>query len=109
MKLREVFPPADNERGIALVELLVVTLISTAIVGVSATTYFQILTVNNDNISHMTAVKQMENALYWIGRDAQMAQTVQTQGASGFPFTISWVDWENKNNSVTYSIVSVLR
>jgi len=49
-------------------------------------------------------VKQVENAIYRINRDAQMAQTVQTSNGSGFPVNLTWMQWDSTSNNVTYSI-----
>jgi len=44
------------------------------------------------------------NAIYWLSRDAQMSQTVEPGGASGFPLTLSWIEWDNSAHQITYSI-----
>jgi hypothetical protein len=33
-----------------------------------------------------------------------MAQTVSPDGASGFPLTLQWVDWDNTDREVVYTI-----
>jgi hypothetical protein len=44
------------------------------------------------------------NAIKWISRDAEMSQTIDTSGTSGFPLTLSWVDWNNAEYQVVYTI-----
>jgi hypothetical protein len=47
------------------------------------------------------------NAIYWISRDAQMAQAIA--GDEGFPATtnldLTWTGWDNTVNQVVYSVV----
>ena len=87
-----------------LTELLVAIGISGIILLVASMAIFQVLSVNALDNTNMKAVKQVENAVYYIGRDAQMAQTVQTGGESGLPLNLSWVQWDNTVVQVTYAI-----
>jgi hypothetical protein len=65
----------------------------------------QVWTINASVGNRMTALKQVENAVHWLGRDAQMAQYTTPAGASGFPLNLQWVEWDNTDHDVTYSIV----
>ncbi len=93
-----------SQRGYTLNEMLVALAILGLIAPVIGMSIFQVLSVNELTGNHMTAVKQVESAMYWISHDAQMAQTVQTSGGSGFPLNLAWVEWDNTSNNVTYSI-----
>ncbi len=53
---------------------------------------------------HISAVMQAENAVTWLSRDAQMAQTISPTGGTGFPLDMSWVDWNGDSHQVTYAI-----
>lgn len=64
----------------------------------------QVMNVNSLSTNHIVAVKQVENATYWINRDLRMAQIIQTSGGSGFPLNLSWVEWDNTTHQVTYDI-----
>jgi prepilin-type N-terminal cleavage/methylation domain-containing protein len=93
-----------DQKGFTLIEVLVVTLI-TGIVSYGATMAIsQVYGHNTRSAAHMTAIKQVENAARWIGRDAVMAQNVEPSGASGFPLNLTWVGWDNTLYQVTYSI-----
>lgn len=94
-----------NQGGFTLIELLVVCAIAGIIASAVTTAICQTFSGSARNTSHMTAVKQVENAIHWLSRDVQMSQTVQPSGGSGFPLSLTWTEWDNKVNQVTYSLV----
>jgi flagellar hook assembly protein FlgD len=55
------------------------------------------------NSDYTAASQQAMNAVYWISRDALMAQTVTTNGID-FPLTLVWKGWDSSSNNVTYKI-----
>ncbi|HEY93185.1 MAG TPA: prepilin-type N-terminal cleavage/methylation domain-containing protein [Dehalococcoidia bacterium] len=88
-----------NQRGFTVIELIVAVAIAGIIAGGTATTIYQTVSGNARNGSHMTAVRQVQTAGYWISRDAQMAQPpviVVDDGATSEVevLTLSWVGWE---------------
>lgn len=92
------------QRGFTLYEMLVSLAVLGVIIPVMGMSIFQVLSINTLTGNHLTAVKQVENAIYRINRDVQMAQTVQTGAGSGFPLNLIWVEWDNTSNNVTYTI-----
>lgn len=94
------------QRGFTLYEMLVSLAILGVIIPVIGMSIFQVLSINTLTGNHLTAVKQVENALYRINRDAHMAQTVQTGGGSGFPLNLIWVEWDNTSNNGNYGRAS---
>lgn len=94
-----------DQRGFTLVGWLMAIAVAGVISGGITMTIFQVFDQNARSTAHMTAVKQVEHAVHWISRDAQMAQTVETTDPDGFPLILSWVEWDNTENVVTYSIV----
>ncbi len=84
-----------SQRGFTLIELLVAIAITGLITGGLTMTIFQVFTVNALSNNHMLAVRQVQNAGYWVSRDAQMAQDVAPDpGGTGFPLILTWTDWE---------------
>jgi len=93
-----------NQKGFALIEMTVAIAITGLLTVGTTTAVFQVSTHITRGTNHMTAVKQVENALHWISRDAQMAQIVEPNGDSGFPLNLSWILWDNTMHQVTYTL-----
>ena len=97
-----------SQKGFTLIELLIAIAITGAITGGVTMSIFQTLDYSSRNKARMEAVKQVENAIHWLSRDAQMAQELELAAEpdpDGFPLTLSWVEWEGDQITVTYSIV----
>ena len=65
-----------DQRGFTLVETLIVLAVSGILLSALTFGVIQTIKTNSRSFSHMTAVKEVENAVHWITRDAQMAQTI---------------------------------
>ena len=93
-----------GQRGFTLIEVIVALAI-TGLIGLgAATATVQVLNQGPRNSDYTTASRHTMNAIYWISRDSQMSQTVSPGGASGFPLTLSWIEWDNSEHQVNYSI-----
>ena len=83
-----------NQRGFTLIELI----LAIAITGGITMAIFQVFTGNTRSTNHMIAVKQVQNAGYWLSRDTQMARDVVPgdDGDTGDVeiLTLTWVGWE---------------
>lgn len=93
-----------NQRGFTLLELMVAIGLAGIISSAITMTVFQMFTTNARSSAHMMAVKQVENAIHWVRQDVQMAQIVEPSGGTGFPLNLTWVDWNNTVNQVTYNL-----
>lgn len=103
-------PLLKNEAGLTLLEIMV-SLSIAGLIGLGATmSSAQVLTETSENNDYTSASRNAMNALYWISKDAQMAQVIS--GHSGFPQTsdlsLTWVDWNNSSHNATYSIADGL-
>ncbi len=92
-----------NQKGIALIELIIAVALSVVITGATTATIFQVIEGSNRTNNHMTAVRQVQNAGYWVSHDAQMAQSVNTTTSDGFPLTLTWTAWDTTEHEVVYS------
>jgi hypothetical protein len=95
-----------SQKGICLIEVLAVVLITGLIGATLATAVFELVNINSSSINHITAIKQVESAVHWLNRDIQMSQTVLTDAESGFPLNLSWVEWDHTVNQVSYALES---
>ena len=102
MKFRRLI---KSEKGITLIEMAVAIAI-TGIIGLGATAaIYHVMTQSDQNTGATSARHHTLNAIHWMSRDVQMAQTVSPEGISGFPLTLQWVAWDNVGHEVVYSIV----
>src|SRR3972149_967956 len=95
-----------GQRGFTLIEMIL-SLALTSFIGLGAS--FAIAQVTRDtqrNSDYTTASQQAMNAVYWIGQDIQMAQTVTGTGL--FPdsgdLVLTWIWWDNTEYTITYSL-----
>lgn len=90
-----------NERGFTLIELTIVIAIIALIAGGATMSIIQVVKGNERSNNHMTAVRQVQNAGFWISRDTQMAQVITTDDDTGTAetevLTLTWVGWERKD------------
>ena len=93
-----------NEKGFTLIELLIAITIMVLAIGAAGGAIFQIFRGMESNNDHMTAVRQVQNAGYWISRDAQMAQTVTTDGLTLPDFlVVNWTEWDDAGDPIYHS------
>ena len=101
-----------NQMGFTLIELVVAIAISGVITGAITTTIFQVIEGSARTNNHMTAVRQVQSAGYWVSHDVLMAQEVELADeavddpdGTRFPFTLTWTEWDtNKVIQVVYSL-----
>lgn len=96
-----------NQRGFTFIEVMLVIAITGVITGGITMTFFQVINGNIRTSNHMTAVRQVQSAGYWVSHDAQMAQEVEVGAASGFPFTLTWTDLDGYKHHFFYSLVDM--
>ena len=59
------------EKGFTLLELIIAMAIGVIIIGAMGGALYQILAASNSSSNNMMAIRQVQNAGYWIGRDVQ--------------------------------------
>jgi len=95
-----------DQRGFSAAELLIAITIASVIGGGVVMSISQVFNTSVQNSDHTVATKHVSNVIYWVRRDAKMAQTVQVDaGASGLPLVLSWDDWDSTHHEITYNLV----
>lgn len=91
--------------GFTLIELLVSLFIMTVAAGGAGLAFYQIARNTGRNTDYLSTVRQVENAGYWISRDAQMALTIlTTANLTGNDFvSFNWTEWDQDGNPLYYS------
>ncbi len=111
MILRRLARVNRNQRGFSLIELVIALAIAALVGGGAVMATFSVITTNSGSTTHMTAVKEVENAVHWLTRDAQMAQFEEDEPPTGpwafndpiHPLVLTWVnDYDGISGNVTY-------
>ncbi len=97
----------SGQRGFTFVELLMAMMVTAMIAAAAGATIHQLMTSNTRHTNHMVAVKQVENALHFIARDVQQAQTIEIapDPVAAWPdpvMHLEWTDWDDTDYTVEY-------
>lgn len=95
-----------GEKGYIYIELVVAITIAALVVAATSMAIFQVLKNSESNSNHMTAVRQVQNAGYWISRDTHMAQSVTTDNLTSPSFLV--ISWTEENSGDKYQVVYTL-
>ena len=97
----------QSERGFTLIELLLVTGIVALITGAASVATAQVFTVTEHSNNHMTAARQVQNAGYWITRDALRAEnvTVVDEPESMDFLVLTWTEWGYDEDTIYHEVV----
>jgi prepilin-type N-terminal cleavage/methylation domain-containing protein len=92
-----------SQRGFTLIELLIAIGITAIITGVLTASIMQVWTVSYRTRDRMTAVRQVQQAGFWVSPDVMTAQKV-TPGAG--PDALLTLNWTVNNNKygIVYSL-----
>ena len=100
---------ANDQSGFVLIEMLMAIAISALIIVGIVDVTVQTVVVNAADNSQMSAIKQVENAIHWIERDAQMASAKwifpKDSTVTDFPLYLQWTGFED---NYTYKITYIL-
>ena len=93
--------------GFTLIELMIALCI-TGVVAVSVvTTIYQLRNISNIHYAHVMSVKQVENAVFYLNRDIQQAQNIETN-VQGNWLTLNWTSWDTSQHQITYRFSNVV-
>lgn len=95
----------QGEKGFTTIELVVAITIMALIGSAAAAATFQVFQGTERNNNHMIAVRQVQNAGYWISRDTPMAQSVTTDNLTLPDFLVlSWTEWDDAGEPTYHSV-----
>jgi prepilin-type N-terminal cleavage/methylation domain-containing protein len=92
----------SNQKGLTLVELVMAMAVTAIIASAVTAVIYQVFNMNARSSNHMIAIRQVQNAGYWVSHDAQMAQSTNVTGPNFL--VLKWTDWNNGQNQVTYTL-----
>ena len=93
-----------GEQGFSHIEILVAMVIVALLTGVAMLSTFQVINVTRSTNDHMTAVRQVQNAGYWISRDALMAKNVIVDLESADFLILTWTEWGYDEDSIYHTV-----
>lgn len=94
-----------GKKGFTLIELVIAMAITVLISGASTMALSQIYGGTGRNNNHLTTVRQVESAGFWISRDAQRAQSISTDNLTSPDFLLlNWTEWDNDGNPIYHSV-----
>lgn len=94
-----------GQKGLTLLELIIAIAITSLITGGIGTIVYQIHTGSARSANHMVAVRQVQEAGYWLSTYAYTAQNTTITGTSGFPLILQWIDFnENKWQKIVFNL-----
>ena len=102
-----------GQRGFTLIEVLIVITLTGLIAGGLTTTIMQVVTMSHRTANRMTAVRQVQQAGFWVSPDVQMSQPdeVDTGNDPGTPefelLTLGWIEFEGAANP-THEVIYTL-
>ena len=104
MKMKKLH---KGQKGFTLLELIIGIAITGLITTAVTMTIFQTFTGSTRSSNHMVAVRQVQEAGYWVSFYAYAAQNMTITGDSGFPLILRWIDFDtNERQKVVFSLNS---
>jgi prepilin-type N-terminal cleavage/methylation domain-containing protein len=97
---KHMFTP--GQRGFTLIELVMAMAAGAFVMAAAGYGILQVFNMNTRNVNYMTAVRNAQNAGYWVSHDVQMApRDFDTSpswisiSADGRNLSLVWRDWTN--------------
>lgn len=96
-----------HEKGFTLIELVVTIGIAAFVVAAASMTIITLMRLSPQSSNWAIALRQVQNAGYWISRDVQMSQGDITVGAGNPTFlTLTVPEWDEGSGTVVDKTVA---
>jgi prepilin-type N-terminal cleavage/methylation domain-containing protein len=82
-----------NQRGFTLIEIVIALGIFALVIAAATGTIAQVIQSGRSS-EHMTALRQVQSAGFWVSKDGIQAQTITTQGYLLYTSRTDWDDSE---------------
>jgi len=91
----------SKQKGFTLIEIVIALGIFGLVIAAATGTIAQVIQSSRSS-EHMTALRQVQSAGYWVSKDGIQAQTVTTQG---YFLYVARTDWDDSDlHEVVYSL-----
>jgi len=91
-----------DQRGLTIIELLVVMILTGLITAAITTTFFQVFDMNTRTANHMSALSQVQQAGKLVSEDILEAQAIDPNPTTGEFLILGWNSTET--HEVTYTL-----
>jgi len=91
-----------DQRGLTIIELLVVVILTGLITAAITTTFFQVFDMNTRTANHMSALSQVQQAGKLVSEDILEAQAIDDNPTGGEFLILGW------NGTVTHEVTYTL-
>jgi prepilin-type N-terminal cleavage/methylation domain-containing protein len=85
--------PKTNQKGFTLIEIVIALGIFGLVIAAATGTIAQVIQSSRSS-EHMTALRQVQSAGYWVSKDGIQAQTITTLGYLLYTSRTDWDDSE---------------
>ena len=92
-----------DQRGLTIIELLVVIVLTALITTAITTTFFQVFNMNIRTTNHMSALSQVQQAGKLVSEDILQAQEIEDDPAGGEFLILGW-NSTGQTHEVTYTV-----
>ncbi len=94
-----------NEKGFTFVELIISLGIIALVGSATGMAIFQVFKGTERNGDQLNLVNQVQNVGYWVGRDARMAETINTDNLTPPDFLeMEWTEWDSDGDPTYYEV-----
>jgi prepilin-type N-terminal cleavage/methylation domain-containing protein len=97
-----------GQKGFSLVELVIVVALAGLVGAAITATAFQVFTFSTRLSNQMTAVRQVQQAGFWVSPDVMMAEPdeIKVNPGGGKFLVLGWTAHDGKEHEVTYTITA---